>query len=278
MAEYGVRLERSGKVALITFDRPERRNAFNEAMWSSLEQTVAELKENLPRVVIVTGAGKAFCAGFDINPDNPQVGGLIESVQKQERPPVESLIKRLQSAVNDLATLPVPIIAGINGDAYGGGAELASRCDLRVMDPQAAICFAEVKLGLMTDWGGGPGLTRLIGASRAADMILTARKIGADEALRIGLVNRISAPGNALDEAMVLAEMIAQNGPRAVRHALQVIRQSPELPMQRALEMERREATTLITSGECIQGITAFLSKQTPEFPDISSSVDSEAI
>lgn len=269
MAEYGVCLERKDKVALITFNRPERRNAFNDAMWSGLERTVEELKKHLPRAVIVTGAGKAFCAGFDINPDNPQVGGLIESVQKKERPPVENLIKRIHSAVNSLVTLPVPIIACINGDAYGGGAELASRCDLRVMDPQAVICFAEVKLGLMTDWGGGPGLARLIGASRAADMILTGRKVGADEALGIGLVNRVSAPGNALEEAMILAETIAQNGPRAVRHALNVIRQAQELPIRQALELECQEATTLITSGECITGITAFLSKKTPEFTDI---------
>lgn len=269
MTEYGVCLERKGKVALITFKRPERRNAFNETMWSDLEQTVWELKEHLPRVIVVTGSGKAFCAGFDINPDNPQVSGLIESVRKQERSPIELLIKRLQSAVNDLVTLPVPVIAAINGDAYGGGAELASRCDLRVMDPQAVICFAEVKLGLMTDWGGGPGLTRLIGASQAADMILTGRKVGADEALRIGLVNRISALGMALDEAMDMAETIARNGPRAVRHALTVIRQAQELPMKQALELECQEATTLITSGECIQGISAFLNKQPPEFPDI---------
>jgi enoyl-CoA hydratase/carnithine racemase len=269
MTEYGVRLEKRCKIALISFDRPARRNAFNEAMWSGLEQTVRKLKEHLPRVIVVTGSGKAFCAGFDINPDNPQVSGLIDSVQKQERPLVEILIRRLQSAVNDLVTIPVPVVAAINGDAYGGGAELASRCDLRVMDPEAVICFAEVKLGLMPDWGGGPGLTRLIGASQATDMILTGRKVGANEALRIGLVNRISAPGTALDEAMVMAEVIAKNGPRAVRHALKVIRQVPELTMKKALALECQEAITLITSGECIQGITAFLSKQPPEFPDI---------
>ena len=269
MDGYGVCLDRRGKVALITFDRPERRNAFNEAMWTGLEQVVEELKSSLPRAVVVTGAGRAFSAGFDINPDNPQVSSLIESVQKQERGPVEALIQRIQTAVDNLVTLPVPVIAAINGDAYGGGAELASRCDLRVMDPSAVICFAEVKLGLMTDWGGGPGLSRLIGASRAADMILTARRVGADEALGMGLVSRVSAPGKALDEAMALAETIGRNGPRAVRHALTVIRRSPELPMRDAIELERREAVTLITSGECVHGITAFLGKQEPDFPDI---------
>ena len=269
MSEHGVCCERKDKIAVITFNRPERRNAFNEAMWSGLEETIKELKDHLPRAIIVTGSGKAFCTGFDINPDNPQISGLIEAIQKQERPPIEILIKRMQSAVNDLVTLPIPVIAAINGDAYGGGAELASRCDLRVMDPHAVICFAEVKLGLMPDWGGGPSLTRLIGASHAADVILTGRKVGANEALKIGLVNRISAPGMALDEAMAIAKMIAKNGPRAVRHALTVIRQSHELTMTQALELECREAVTLITSGECILGITAFLSKQPPEFFDI---------
>ncbi|NTW17830.1 MAG: enoyl-CoA hydratase/isomerase family protein [Syntrophaceae bacterium] len=269
MSEYGVCCERKDKIAVITFNRPDRRNAFIEAMWSGREETIKELKDHLPRAIIVTGSGKTFCTGFDINPDNPQISGLIEAIQKQERPPIEILIKRLQSAVNDLVTLPVPVIAAINGDAYGGGAELASRCDLRVMDPHAVICFAEVKLGLMPDWGGGPGLTRLIGASHAADVILTGRKVGANEALRIGLVNRVSAPGMALDEAMAIAKMIAKNGPRAVRHALTVIRQSQELTMTQALELECREAVTLIASGECIQGITAFLSKQPPEFLDI---------
>jgi enoyl-CoA hydratase len=268
MTKYGVRSERKGKVALITFDRPDRRNAFDETLWSDLERTVRELAESLPRAVVVTGSGKAFCAGFDVNPDNPQVSGLMASVQNGERSPVEALIRRLQSAVNALVTLPVPVIAALNGDAYGGGAELASRCDLRVMDPGAVICFAEVKLGLMPDWGGGPGLARLIGPSRAADLILTGRKVGAPEALTLGLVNRVSAPGEALREAMDLAETIAKNGPRAVRHALAVIRKAPELTMAQSLELECREATTLITSGECVQGITAFLTRQPPEFPD----------
>ena len=102
-------------------------------------------------------------------------------------------------------------------------------------------------------------------------MILTGRKVGAEEALRIGLVNRISAHGSALEEAMALAEGIAQNGPRAVRHALAVIRKSSELSMRDALDLEREQAVSLITSGECIHGITAFLSKQKPVFPDIES-------
>jgi methylglutaconyl-CoA hydratase len=271
MQNYNVLLERKNHVAVVTFNRPQRRNAFDEHMWAGMKQVVAQLQAQTPRVVVVTGAGKAFCAGFDVNPDNPQVSGLIGAVERRERAPVEALIRLLQETVDALVSLPVPVIAAVNGDAYGGGAELASRCDLRVMDPAAVFCFSEARLGLMPDWGGGPGLTRLIGASRAADMILTGRKVGAAEALSIGLTNSISAPGTALAEAMELAEVISQNGPRAVRHALAVIRKAAELPMSAALDWEREQAVTLIVSGECIHGITAFLSKQKPVFPDIES-------
>jgi len=269
MSVHGYRLEHQDKVAVVIFDRPERRNAFDEAMWCDLERVTAQLAQSLPRAIVVTGAGKAFCAGFDVNPDNPQVAGLIGAVERKERAPVEALISRLQAAVDGLASLPVPVIAAINGDAFGGGAELASRCDLRIMDPAARICFSETRLGLMPDWGGGPGLAKLIGASAAADLILTGRRIGADEAFGLGLINRVSAPGQTLEEAIDLAGTIAQNGPRAVRHALAVIRRVHELPMQQALELERNAAVELIVSGECMHGITAFLSKQEPVFPDI---------
>ncbi|MEA3222033.1 MAG: enoyl-CoA hydratase/isomerase family protein [Thermodesulfobacteriota bacterium] len=270
MSGFGIRVEQKGRVAILTLDRPEKMNAFNEEMWSSLDQAVSKLEKELPRVVVVTGAGdKAFSAGFDINPDNPQVSGLIDAVQKHDREPVEVLIRRIRGTVDRLVTLPVPIIAAINGIAYGGGAELAARSDLRVMDPDAIISFSEVRLGLMTDWGGGVALTRVVGPAKAADLILTARQVKADEAFNLGLVNRVSAPGKALDESIVLGEIIAKNGPRAIHSALALIRKSADLPLEDALEFETELAVTLIASGECYHGISAFLSKKEPEFPDI---------
>jgi len=136
------------------------------------------------------------------------------------------------------------------------------------MDPDAVICFSEVRLGLMPDWGGGAALVRLIGPSRAADLILTARRVEAAVAMHLGLVNRISRPGQALEEAVSIAEMIAVNGPGAVRHALEVIRQSMNLSFSRALDLEAEKAASLIMSGECIYGVAAFLEKKEPEFPD----------
>jgi enoyl-CoA hydratase/carnithine racemase len=146
--------------------------------------------------------------------------------------------------------------------------ELATRCDLRVMDRTALLCFSEVRLGLMPDWGGCPYLTRLVGGAVASDLILTARPVNAEEALQIGLVNRVSHKGRSIDDAFNLAEQIAQNGPKAVRHALAVIRQCQDLSLGKALELEAETAAELIVSGECIHGISAFMENKEPVFLD----------
>jgi enoyl-CoA hydratase len=269
MADYGIRLEREDQIAVVIFDRPGKQNTLDEHMWDCMEQVVADLKARLPRAVVLTGSGdRAFCAGFDVSLENPMVSSLIDAVQKHEKGPAYNLIRRVRTTTDSLVMLPVPLIAAINGLAYGGGAEIAARCDLRVMDSGAFICFSEVRLGLMPDHGGVVGLTRLVGASKAADLVLTARKVGAAEALQIGLINRISSPGKALDDARELARSIAENGPHAVRHALKVIRRTMDLSSMEALEFETEEAVTLIAGGECIHGITAFLSKQRPVFPE----------
>jgi enoyl-CoA hydratase/carnithine racemase len=149
-----------------------------------------------------------------------------------------------------------------------GGAEIATRCDLRVMDPDAVICFSETRLGLMPDFGGIPSLVRIVGPSFAADLILTARNVSAQEALDLKLVNRVSAPGKAIEDALTLAETIASNGPRAVRAALEVIRRSQDMPLKAALALELERAVDLVVSGEFIYGVSAFLEKKPPEFSD----------
>lgn len=268
MNDYGVRLERMGNIAVITLDRPDKQNSMDEHMWICFKEVITNLQQRLPRAVVITGAGeKAFCAGFDVSLKNPMVNLLAKALETHERAPVESLIDLVRTT-DSLVFLPVPVIAAINGLAYGGGAEIACRCDLRVMDPDAVISFSEVKLGLMPDHGGVAGLTRLVGPAKAADLILTARKMGAQEALALGFVNRVSEPGKALDEALELAQVIADNGPEAVRHALKVIRKTPDLSYMDALQMESQEAIDLILTGECVHGISAFLESRKPEFPD----------
>ncbi|RJP24307.1 MAG: enoyl-CoA hydratase/isomerase family protein [Deltaproteobacteria bacterium] len=264
-----ITLERRGKIAVLTLNRPDRLNAFNEAMWDALDDASAKLHKKLPRVIVLTGAGSAFSAGFDVNPDNPMVGGLAEAVMKKKRPPVDKLVKRIRTSTDRFVFLPVPIIAAVNGLAYGGGAELSSRCDIRILDPSAVISFSEVKLGLIPDWGGGVALTRLVGTGAAADIILTGRKLSAEEALRVGFATKVSEPGKVLDEATAMAETIAKNGPRAVRAALAVIRNSQGKSLLEALDFESDKAADLIASGECAHGITSFMNKREPDFPDI---------
>jgi len=270
MKDYGIRLDRFGHTAVVTFDRPIKKNTFDRHMWDCLMQVTADLRKKLPRAVILTGAGdKAFSAGFDVNPENPLVASLADAVQKHEKGPAMELINLVRTTTDNLMSLPVPVIGAINGLAYGGGAEIACRCDLKVMDPDAVICFSEVKIGLMPDHGGLAALTRLLGPSRAADLILTAREIKAAEARELGLVNRISRKGKALEESLALAGAIAENGPQAVRHALKVIRQAQGMSMSEALALETQAAVDLIASSECLYGISAFLARQKPEFPDI---------
>lgn len=273
MRSEGVFLERKGSLALVVLRRPGRLNACNREMFTRMDAVARELAEKpLPRAVIVTGDGSdAFCSGFDVNPDNPMVAEMARALEKGDPQPIETAIADIRKAVDRIVALPVPVIAAINGKAYGGGAELAVRCDLRVMDPAAVICFSEARLGLMPDWGGGATLTHLIGSAAAADLILTARRVGAREALQLGLVNRVSAPGKAVDEAVELAEAIMGNGPRAVQSALKVIRAGRNLSLEATLELERKTAVDLIASGECLHGIGAFLNGKAPDFPDLSS-------
>jgi enoyl-CoA hydratase/carnithine racemase len=269
MSDGMVRLSRDGNVAILVLDRPERRNAIGEAMWVALEARVTELEGLLPRAVVITGAGdRAFCAGQDLGGDNPQVQALVSAVQEHDEAAVGAFLTRERRVVDRLAALPVPLVAAVNGVAFGGGAELAARCDLRVLDPSAVICFSEVTLGLMPDWGGGVALARLLGPGRAADLILTGRRVDAEEAFRLGFANRISNAGQALETAVELARTIARNGPRAVRSAVEVLRRTPSLSDEEALALEMGRAVSLIASGECVHGIAALMAKKPPEFPD----------
>ena len=261
-------IERLGAVAVITLDRPARKNALDQAMWSELGRAADDLATRLPRAIVLTGAGGAFSAGMDVNPDNPQVARLVAAVAGGDPAPPRTMLDGIHAVLDRLFALPVPLIAAIGGLAYGGGAEIATRCDLRVVDPSATICFSEVRLGLMPDLGGGVALARLLGPGRAADLILTARKLDATEALALGFANRVSAPDSARAEAIALAEQIAGNGPRAVRAALSVLRRATDLPWRDALAIEIDAAARLIATGECQQGIVAVLGRTTPHFTD----------
>lgn len=266
-----VDVERRGPIAVVTLNRPARKNAMNAHMWAALGRAADALHAATPRAVVLTGAGGAFSAGMDVSPDNPQVAGLIAAVANHDPAPVRQMLTEIHAVLTRLFALPVPIIAALDGLAYGGGAEIAARCDLRIADPAATFCFSEVRLGLMPDLGGGVALARVLGPARAAELILTARKVKAEEALQIGLVNQLSAAGEAVAAAAALAEQIAANGPHAVRGALAVLRQAGGLPFRDALALELETAVALIAGGECQTGIAAFLTRTPPNFPDVKA-------
>ena len=217
----------------------------------------------------MTGKGtQAFSAGFDVNLDNPMTSDMLEAIDTKNQGTARHLVDQLRDAIDAFIDIPSPLIAAVNGIAYGAGAEIAARCDLRVMAQSATFCFSEVTLGLMPDCGGGAKLSKLIGPARAADLILTARQVHAEEALFLGLANRISPDDEVLEQALSLADKIAANGPRAVRSALAVIHQSMNQSLEDSLAYEKELAVSLILSGECVHGVAAFLEKRPPEFPD----------
>lgn len=269
MNPHNIKIEKRDRIAVVIMDRPDKNHAFDTVMFDSLEQVTGELKQNLPRAVVLTGTGdRAFCAGFDVSLENPMTSEFLKAVETKDADGAGNLLKRMRRAIDAFVNLPVPVIAAINGSAYGGGAELAVRCDLRVMDRRAQICFSEVRLGLMPDWGGGPTLARLIGHSHAADLILTARTVTADQAARLGLINRVSDHGSSIKDAVHLARDISGNGPNAVRHALRILRHSRNASLNQAMEKETKIAARLIASGECMHGIAAFMENKLPRFPD----------
>lgn len=264
-----IRLERSEHVAHLVLNRPERKNTFHAAMWTAMERRIEELSDDPPRVLVVSGNPLGgFSAGFDVNPDNPMVVQFMQALESGDRRTVESLLARMRTAIDRLTGLPIPVIAAITGDAYGGGAELALRCDMRLMATDARICFSEVTLGLMPDWGGGVALPRLVGRARAAELILTGQPVPAEAAAAMGLVNRVCRAEDVVSEALALAHCIAGNGPRAVRKALSIIRDTPDLSESEALDVESQGAVDLIMTGECVHGLTAFLSGENVEFPE----------
>jgi enoyl-CoA hydratase len=205
-----VDLERDGAVATITINRPEALNAFNSAQLEALLARMGEVSGDADiRAIIITGAGeRAFIAGAD-----------IKEMQGKTALEAKAFAEMGQAVCAAIEHAPQPTIAAINGFALGGGCEIALACDIRLASAGAALGQPEVRLGILPGWGGTQRLPRLVGAGIARELIFTGRRVGAEEALRIGLVNAVYPAEELLPKARELAEGIAAQGPLAVRHA-----------------------------------------------------------
>ncbi len=251
-----VRVEREGDVAVLTIDRQEKLNALNPQVTEEIGQALLDLESEELRAIIVTGAGeRAFVAGADIAAMN-------------EMSPLEA--KRFAEISNASMALldrsPIPTIAAVNGYALGGGCEVALACDIRVAAENASFGFPEVGLGILPGMGGTQRLPRLIGPALAKELIFTGRRISAEEAKDIGLVNRVVPQGEALSAAKDIAAEISANGPLAVRHAKAAANRSLDVDLVSGLEYETDQFSLLFSTEDAKEGMGAFIEKRKPQF------------
>jgi enoyl-CoA hydratase len=257
MAYDNLLFEVSEKIARITFNRPHVLNALNRKTMEELGDCLKKVRaDDEIRVLILTGAGeKAFIAGADINELSQQtpVNGREFTLYGQE------IIHRLE-------TLGKPAIAAINGFALGGGCELALACTLRVASRNAKLGQPEVKLGIMPGYGGSQRLPRLCGKGVAHELILTGEMISAEEALRVGLVNRVVDSGELLATAEAIAKKIIANAPLAVKYAMEAVERGMEMPQEEGLYLEATLFGLCCATQDMREGTRAFLEKRPPKF------------
>ena len=257
MAWETIRYAAADGVATVTLDRPDVLNAMNEPMRRELTECFTRLAvDDAVRVVVLAGAGeRAFSAGADIR----------EFVQ----PPVPVRFREERKRVDFRAVMdrcPQPMIAAIRGYALGGGLELALACDIRIAAEDAQLGLTEISLAIIPGGGGTQRLPRLVGRGKALEMILTGARIGAPEALRIGLVERVVPPGEVLAAAQELARALAARAPVALRYAKEAVVKGLELPLAEGLRLENDLATLLRTTEDRLEGAKAFLEKRAPRF------------
>jgi enoyl-CoA hydratase len=257
MAYDNLLFEVKEQIARITFNRPNVLNALNRKTMEELGTCLNAVREDdAIRVLILTGAGeKAFIAGADINDLAQQtpVNGREYTLWGQE------IIHRLE-------TLGKPVIAAINGFALGGGCELALACTMRIASRNAKLGQPEVKLGIIPGYGGSQRLPRLCGKGVAHELILTGEMISAEEALRIGLVNRVVEPGELLATAEAIAKKIIANAPLAVKFALEAVEHGMEMPQEEGLYLEATLFGLSCATQDMREGTRAFLEKRPPKF------------
>ncbi len=255
-----VRTERNGHLFEIILNRPDKRNAINLDVLDGLAAAAQEAASLDVRAIVLRGEGKAFSAGLDFG--MAMSGGFpLEPGMAEFR---FQLTERIQRPLTMLENLDKPVIAALHGVCIGFGLEIALAADLRVTAPDTKLSLPETALGLVPDVGGTTRLLRTVGRSRAKDIIFTARDVEPEEALRIGLVDRISA--DPLATARELATTIAGNAPLAVGLAKRVIERSGDVDKRTSFDLEGMAQSVCLRSEDFMEGIQARMQKRTPDF------------
>lgn len=248
----------SAHVAEVIMNRPEAMNALSTDQARRLGEAAGQLAadDQVSVVIISSALDKAFCVGADLK----ERRGFDNDDLRRQRPV-------FQEAFGALRALPVPVIAAVEGFAMGGGCELALCCDLIIASATAVFGLPEVGLGLIPGEGGTQLLPRRIGLNRAADLLLTGRRVGAEEALRIGLADRLVPEGAARTEAIKLAEEIATKSPISLRAAKRALREGLDVDLVSGLEIESRAWEEAAFSTDRVEGIEAFNTHRAPRWP-----------
>lgn len=257
MSEERVLLvETHGAVERWTLHRPEALNSFNKALLLALNVELDRLDHDATaRAVVIAGAGKAFSAGADL--------------KERKTMPVEEVpafVALIGSTFARVAAHRLPFVAAIDGFAFGGGLELALACDLRVVGPQAQVGLTETRLAIIPGAGGTQRLPRLVGLGRAKELILTGRRVGAEEALRIGLAEVLAGDEGAVAAAHGIADAIAAGGPVAIAAAKRAIDGGLDLPLVDGLAWERTCYEHTVPTEDRLEALLAFAEKRTPRF------------
>ncbi|MEO6057352.1 MAG: enoyl-CoA hydratase-related protein [Gemmatimonadales bacterium] len=244
-------------IARITINRPDKLNALNAAVIAELEEAVGRVeRDGDVRAVLLTGAGsKAFVAGADIT----EIGGQDATAGRARALAGQRMMRRLERCGK-------PVVAAVNGFALGGGCELAMACHLRIASEGARFGQPEVKLGIGPGYGGTVRLPRLVGRGRALELLLTGAMIDAQEAWRIGLVNRVVPAGDLLAESERMVRTILENGPLAVRTCLELVDAGLDMTVDEALRLEAAHFGLLSATADMREGTSAFLEKRKAAF------------
>ncbi|GAC1392845.1 MAG: short-chain-enoyl-CoA hydratase [Ktedonobacteraceae bacterium] len=252
-----IQLERDEGIAQIIINRPSVLNAVDEAVLGEINQVFAELEDDRTiGVVIIVGAGeKAFVAGGD-----------VARMSRMSAAEARQFVYEGQAVLARIERSSKVTIAAINGFALGGGTELALACDIRLAADTAQLGLPETSLGLLPGWGGTQRMGRLLGAGVAKELIFTARRVNAEEALRLGLVNRVVPKSELLPEAKSMARLILKNSPIAVQQAKKAINQGLQTSIDQGLVIEAEAWLVLFNTHDRKEGTTAFIAKRAPQF------------
>lgn len=252
-------LERDGGIGKIIFNRPEVLNAYNKSLSDDIIRGFNELADDeAVQVIVLTGAGKAFMAGADINMVNEW--SALGDVQKIK----EALGKMFNP--NLMEDCSKPVIAAINGLAFGMGCEIAMGCDFRIAVESAKFGQPEIKIGIIPGAGGTQRLLHLVGATKALELITTGDPVTAEEAYRIGLVNRVVPDDKLWDEVEAFVKRLVDNGPIALDMCKKAVYHGGEMPLRKGLEYERERFCEILLTEDAREGTKAFIEKRRPQF------------